>query len=107
MENEKISEKERILEDRVFKLEKDLINALKQVSYLEIELVSLRKIDLKSINFHIEVAEDKIEAISEALRDLIDDLIDTEVERKRKIELQRKVRIVRRQNLFKDSHEDI
>ena len=100
MENEvytTLTEREKTLEERVYKLERDLLTALTKVAHLEIELASLQKVKLASMQVHVEVAEEKIDAIGEALRDLIIDLIQTSKE-DYKEETPRKVKIIRRQH---------
>jgi len=97
MENEEVFPTSYVkrLEDRIYKLERDLLDALTKISHLEVEVASLQKVEIASIRCHLETTEDKIDTIGQALRDLIIDLIRQENGR----ETQHKVKIIRRQNL--------
>lgn len=96
---ERDDQPKRDLESRVYQLERDLLGAYSRINELEVNIAALEQVRIARCELHIDVIEEKVDAIGDTLKDLISDLIRENAEREKTLPTSRKIRIIRRQRL--------
>ncbi len=84
---------------RVYHLEKDLVQAYSRIAELEIQLLALDQVKIARCQLYTDVLMEKVDAIGDAVKHIIKDLIAEDKEREKRLPPARKIKIIRRQRL--------
>lgn len=90
---------EQDLAGRVYQLEQDLIQAYSRIAELEIKVLALDQVKIARCQLYTDVLMEKVDAIGDAVKHIITDLIEEDKEREKRLPPARKIKIIRRQRL--------